>query len=305
MADQKSISAIFLSFFFLLLFKSSHGGDIAIYWGQNGDEGSLAETCDTSNYKIVNIAFLSSFGGGQMPAVNLAGHCDPSFYGGCTFLSPQISKCQEQGIKVLLSIGGEAGYYMLDSEDDAKQVAGYLWDSFLGGQSDSRPLGNAVLDGIDFNIQNGGNLYWDVLAKALKEYSDEIVLAASPQCSYPDDHLNSAIKTGLFDYVWVQFYNNPSCQYSDDDFKETLLSSWEQWLKIDANSIFLGLPASPSIGGYIPPKNFIAEVLPSVQTSSNFGGVMLWDRYYDLKNEYSESIKPSLDNNNNMMSKTL
>ncbi|TVU36428.1 hypothetical protein EJB05_18361, partial [Eragrostis curvula] len=61
-------------------------GDIAIYWGQNGNEGTLTQTCATGNYKFVNVAFLPTFGKGQTPVLNLAGHCDPSTNG----LSPRI-----------------------------------------------------------------------------------------------------------------------------------------------------------------------------------------------------------------------
>ncbi|KAK4279424.1 hypothetical protein QN277_011209 [Acacia crassicarpa] len=52
-------------------------GGIAIYWGQNGNEGSLVDACNTGNYKYVNIAYLSDFGNSQNPKLNLAGHCEP------------------------------------------------------------------------------------------------------------------------------------------------------------------------------------------------------------------------------------
>ncbi|KAJ6941741.1 hevamine-A-like [Populus alba x Populus x berolinensis] len=59
------------------------------------------------------------------------------------------------GIKVMLSIGGGAGSFYLTLKEDAKQAATYLWNNFLGGHSSSRPLGPAVLDGIDFDIEGG------------------------------------------------------------------------------------------------------------------------------------------------------
>ncbi|GMN73628.1 hypothetical protein TIFTF001_052209 [Ficus carica] len=145
-------------------------------------------------------------------------------------------------------------------------VAEYLWNNFLGGQSYSRPLGDAVLDGIDFDIEGGTTLYWDVLAKALKG-------------------------TGLFDYVWIQFYNDPPCQYSGN--VANLFSFWNAWTWIHADKIFLGLPASPEAAGsgYIPPDVLISQVLPIIKHySPNYGGVMLWSKYYD--NGYSSSIKP-------------
>ncbi|KAG8384007.1 hypothetical protein BUALT_Bualt04G0073200 [Buddleja alternifolia] len=155
MASSKAPINIALTFFisiFLILISHSDAGKISIYWGQNEGEGSLAETCATGNYEFVNIAFLPTFGNGQTPMINLAGHCDPSI-NGCTHLSSDIKSCQAKGIKVILSIGGGAGSYYLNSVDDARQVATYLWNNFLGGKSSSRPLGGAVLDGIDFDIE--------------------------------------------------------------------------------------------------------------------------------------------------------
>ena len=65
----------------------------------------------------------------------------------------------------MLSIGGAVGSYGLTSEGDARDVAAYLWNSYLGGTSSFRPLGDAVLDGIDFDIERGGANYWDSLAR--------------------------------------------------------------------------------------------------------------------------------------------
>nr|GLL40583.1 acidic endochitinase-like [Ipomoea trifida]GME17198.1 acidic endochitinase-like [Ipomoea batatas]GME19772.1 acidic endochitinase-like [Ipomoea batatas]GME20485.1 acidic endochitinase-like [Ipomoea batatas] len=272
-------------------------GEIAIYWGQNGFEGSLREACDTNLYNIVNIAFLITFGHGTTPVLNLAGHCDPAT-NGCKFLSEEIRYCKSKDIKVLLSIGGGVGNYYLSSPDDAKVVAQYLWDNFLGGQSTSRPLGDESLDGIDFDIEGGGsNQYYDVLAKALLELGEgagqKVYLAAAPQCPFPDHFLQEAINTGLFDYVWVQFYNNPPCQYNGD--ATNLLSSWKnEWSTIPTGKLFLGLPAAQDAAGsgFIDPDKLISDVLPVIKATPNYGGVMLWSRYYDKITNYSSKIKP-------------
>ncbi|XP_077249608.1 acidic endochitinase-like [Tasmannia lanceolata] len=289
---------ILLSLLLLALAGGSHAAGIAIYWGQNGDEGSLSDTCATGNYNYVNIAFLSTFGNGQTPELNLAGHCNPSA-NTCTGLSDEITSCQSQGIKVLLSLEGGSGGYSLSSTDDARQVADYLWNNFLGGNSSSRPLGDAVLDGIDFDIESGGSEHWDELANFLSEYSQQgnkVYLSAAPQCPFPDAHLGTAINTGLFDYVWVQFYNNPQCQYTSGSI-ENLINSWNQWTTVQASQIFLGLPASsdaaPS-GGFIPADILISQVLPIIKGSSKYGGVMLWNKFYD--NGYSSSIKSAVLN---------
>ena len=288
------LSALILAF---SIGKSNSVG-IAIYWGQNGFEGTLAETCATGNYAYVNIAFLSIFGDDRTPEINLAGHCDPRTRG-CVHISNNITSCQAQGIKVLLSIGGGAGNYSLSSPSNAKKTAKYLWNNFLGGHSAHRPLGPAVLDGIDFDIELGSNLYWDDLAKYLYAYSlrgRKVYLSAAPQCPYPDFFAGGMLATELFDYVWVQFYNNPPCQYSQGNVSN-LLSSWEQWTSsIQATKVFVGLPAAPAAAGsgYMPASVLISQVLPVIRSSEKYGGVMLWSKYYDDQTGYSASIKSSL-----------
>ncbi|KAI4340915.1 hypothetical protein MLD38_025707 [Melastoma candidum] len=273
-------------------------GGIAVYWGQNGNEGTLASTCATNKYTYVNLAFLNQFGNGQTPGINLAGHCNPSA-GTCTTLSNDIKSCQNQGVKVLISLGGGVGSYTLTSPAEAKSVADYLWNNFLGGTSSSRPLGPAVLDGVDFDIELGSTSYYDNLARYLSAYSTaarKVYLSAAPQCPYPDSHLGTALGTGLFDYVWVQFYNNPPCQYSSGDISK-ITSSWRTWTtSVNAGKIFMGLPAAPAAAGsgYVPPNVLTSQILPAIKNSAKYGGVMLWSKYYDDQNGYSNSIKSSV-----------
>ncbi|KAM1054755.1 hypothetical protein ACFX13_002117 [Malus domestica] len=293
MATKTQTLALTLSLLILISScKSSQAAGIATYWGQNGNEGTLVDACNSGNYQFVNIAFLTTFGNNQAPVLNLAGHCDP-ISSTCTGLSVDIRACQSQNIKVLLSIGGAVGSYNLTSADDARQVADYIWNNFLGGQSASRPLGDAVLDGVDFAIVIGGGQFYDELARLLNGHNRQaktVYLAAAPQCPIPDAHLDGAIQTGLFDYVWVQFYNNPPCQYADGN-ANALLSSWNQWASVPASEVFLGLPAAPEAapsGGFIPADALKSQVLPTIKNSPKYGGVMLWSRQYD--NGYSASI---------------
>lgn len=282
MVDSLRVALIFSLFLLMAvcLLRSSRAAGIATYWGQNGNEGSLADKCATGNYQFVNIAFLTTFGSGQTPVLNLAGPCDPGSNSSCTFLSNDIRACQNQGVKVLLSIGGGVGSYAITSVDDAREVSNYLWNNFLGGKSISRPLGDAVLDGIDFNIEVGSGEYWDDLARAISEFSTEarkVHLSAAPQCPFPDAFLDTAIKTGLFDYLWVQFFNNPQCEYANDG-ADNLVASWNKWTSVQSNQIFLGLPATSGMAssGYVPPDVLISQVLPSLSKSPKYGGIMLW-----------------------------
>ncbi|OIT07377.1 hevamine-a [Nicotiana attenuata] len=152
----------------------------------------------------------------------------------------------------MLSIGGGAGAYSIASSADASQVATYLWNNFLGGISTSRPLGDAILDGIDFDLESGEGPYW-----------------------------------GLFDYVWVQFYNNPPCQYNSGNFT-SFQDSWNHWISsIPAKKIFLGLPAASDAAGsgFIPMK-----IRDSINT-----GLGLWPWSWvqiNADSNPSELVKP-------------
>ncbi|KAI4348023.1 hypothetical protein L6164_008786 [Bauhinia variegata] len=301
MAAQKQALTLLLSLlafsFILKLSLANDEAGIAVYWGQDGREGTLRQTCD-GHYKNVILAFLNVFGCGRAPAWNFAGHCTEPWTP-CSTLAPDIQCCQSKDIKVLLSIGGANGDYSLCSPQDAQNFADYLYQNFLSGQFG--PLGSVTLDGIDFDIEGDrSNLYYDDLAKAVEAYSTEerkIYLGAALQCPIPDSHLDTAIKTGPFDYIFVQFYNNPPCQYSPGN-PANLFNSWDLWtsLALPNNTVFLGLPANPGAAGsgYIPPDDLINIVLPYVKQAPNYGGVMLWRRYWDIQTNpsYSDQIFP-------------
>lgn len=289
---------LFLATLLALAFKAK-AGSIVVYWGQDGREGTLTDTCASGKYGIVNIAFLSEFGNGKKPKVDLAGHCDASS-NGCQRVSTGIRNCQNKGIKVMLSIGGGSDGYTLTSPDEARRVAEYLWNNFLSGNSNSRPLGDAILDGIDFDIE-GGESHYAVLASRLSELSRggrKVYLTAAPQCPFPDNRLDKALQTGLFDYVWIQFYNNPQaqCEYNTNN-PQSFKDSWNKWTSsIPARKFFVGLPASRAAAnnGFVTTDVLKSQVLPFVQGSPKYGGVMLWNKYNDDQSGYSSRIRDSV-----------
>lgn len=121
-------------------------------------------------------------------------------------------------------------------------------------------------------------------------------MTAAPQCVYPDANLGPALQTGLFNYVWVQFYNNPGCEYTSGS-TSNLISSWGTWTSsVQAANIFMGLPASSDAAGsgYIPPDVLTSQVLPAIKGSAKYGGIMLWNRYYDVQNGYSAAVHGSV-----------
>ncbi|KAL6841301.1 hypothetical protein ACP4OV_028819 [Aristida adscensionis] len=212
--------------------------------------------------------------------------------GGCAAVGNDIASCQSRGVKVLLSIGGGMGNYSLASATDAQALASYLWVYFLGGA--------AVLDGIDFAIKDGSSGHYDDLVKNLaSQYDTEdarrrtYVLAAAPRWEYPDAALGAALATGLFDQVWVQFYNDPTCEYWPGDVAK-LRSVWEQWARSlpSRTALLLGLPASSDFvaSGYIAPHHLASEVLPVLGRANNHSGIMLWSRYQDMYTGYSTIV---------------
>ncbi|KAI9110275.1 hypothetical protein K1719_018717 [Acacia pycnantha] len=273
-----------LPYLLLIQICSSKFDDIAVYldqvyWDQDYVEGSLKETCATGKYSFVVINHIWMFQNSETHQLNLTGHCDPS--SGCTTIGSEIKYCQQQGIKVMLSLEGSSVNYTLTSYDDAQEAFDYLWNNFLGGSSSSRPFGDAILDGIDFYISEA-TLYLDDLARNLKSHSTDtqkLYLSAAPQCCSPDDFLATTLATGVFDYVWVQFFENYSCEYSEVNTIQ-FFKAWQQWeisLYGSKSKLFLGLTASQG-SGYVPVDLLISEVLPIVKESPNYGGVMLWTR---------------------------
>jgi chitinase len=190
-------------------------------------------------------------------------------------------------------MGGGALGYNLSSPSDAQDVATYLWDNFLGGTGGAtpRPLGNAVLDGIDFDME-APSKYYDNLARNLASLytganSEKYMLTAAPQCPFPDASLGGALGTGLFDHVWVQFYNNPPCQFAPGD-ASVLRSAWQQWTAaFPSATVYLGLPASPEAAGsgYVDADTLVSQVL-------------LWSRSYDKDAGFSVKLQSNLRNRN-------
>ncbi|XP_054785983.1 acidic endochitinase-like [Prosopis cineraria] len=304
MASKTQASSITLLLPLLLLsqyFSTSHGSTYhyVTYWGQNftEGEGELDAACDTNRYEIINIGFLDVFGNHQAPEINLPGHCEEySEDNPCSKYASQIAHCQSLGIKIFLSLGGPSGSYTLSSIADAQELSDYLWTNFLSGEPGSEgPLGDVTLDGIDFAIESGGNVYYDTLVEFLNPHRTSegaryFYLSAAPHCEFPDDYLNMAIHTWMFDYIWIRFYNKASCEYSDGD-AHNLLEAWDVWITqtVDkSHAFFVGLPACEGEEGYIPIADLKRKVIPKVKSSAFFGGFMLWE---DLVCKYSDKLE--------------
>ncbi|RCV26513.1 hypothetical protein SETIT_5G251500v2 [Setaria italica] len=148
-------------------------GNMAMYWGQNGDAATMADVCNSGLYTFVLLPRLNTTG------ILRANRTD---------LSADIQACQSLDVKVLLSVGG--GSSSAISVQAQTVDSKYLWHNFLGGNSSSRPLGNAVLDGINFDTETGDVARYEALANSLSQLSAQghgrkLYLTAAPQRPYP------------------------------------------------------------------------------------------------------------------------
>lgn len=72
---------------------------------------------------------------------------------------------------MILSLGGAAGAYSLQSQDQAETIGQNLWDAYgkAGSGSVPRPFGNSFVNGWDFDIEsNSGNEYYQYLISKLR-----------------------------------------------------------------------------------------------------------------------------------------
>ncbi|KHN95484.1 class III chitinase ChiA2 [Metarhizium album ARSEF 1941] len=289
------------------------GGQTVVYWGQNGGGGAV-ENNDLAAYctgqagiDIVVLAFLYQFGNGNKVASGSFGRScviTPAGEGqNCDDLARAIDTCKANGVKVILSLGGAAGTYALTSQEEAEAVGQSLWDAYGtpggGGGGPAapptpRPFGKTFVDGWDFDIEtsSGSNYYPFLIAKLRSNFAAgaRFLITGAPQCPVPEPNMNAIIAGAQFDYLWVQFYNNPGCSVDGP-------INYDAWKANVANtpsaraSIFIGVPASPlgatgtAAGAryYLEPGQ-LAALVARYSGDGAFGGVMMWSAAFSDAN---------------------
>ncbi|KAI8393951.1 chitinase 2 [Radiomyces spectabilis] len=270
------------------------GPAVVQYWGQNsaGAGGNaqkpLATYCDGNNDALI-LSFISAFNLGGLPVLNLANSCDGTFFQGTQLLTcPQVGEdiktCQSKGVKILLSLGGASGAYGFQNDQQAVAFAHTLWNLFGKGSSETRPFGDAVIDGFDLDIEGGGSTGYVAFVQEMRKLyaqdsSKQYYMTAAPQCPFPDALLGSVINAVGFDAINVQFYNN-YCAPTSGSFN---FATWDEWAKQTSPQknvkVYFGIPGSPSAAGsgYVP-FNTLKPIVQSVASSySSYGGVTVWD----------------------------
>ncbi|KND87722.1 Endochitinase 2 [Tolypocladium ophioglossoides CBS 100239] len=281
--------------------RGESGPQNVVYWGQNG--GNVVENNDLASYctsasgiDVVVLAFLYEYGNGVDIASGTIGQsCSISTTGqgeGCDDLAQAIDTCKSNGVKVVLSLGGAVGAYSLQSQAEAETIGQNLWDAYgnvQGGSSSvPRPFGETFVNGWDFDIEsNSGNQYYQYLIAQLRsnfasDSANQYYITGAPQCPIPEPNMNEIITNAQFDYLFVQFYNNPSCSVNAGinygDWKQNIANTPYADAKI-----FIGVPASPlgatgtqSGAEYYLDPSALASLTSEYVNDSAFGGVMMW-----------------------------
>ncbi|KAH8691985.1 putative chitinase 3 precursor [Talaromyces proteolyticus] len=298
--------------------RSSPGGQNVVYWGQNG--GGSIENTDLSAYctasqgiDVLVLGFLYEFGNGNtVPGGGFGQTCTVLATSGtsqsCESVAASITDCQKAGVKVLLSLGGGNGGYTVTSQSEAEAIGQYLWDAYgnSANSSVSRPFGDAIVNGFDFDIENnsnGNNQYYQYMISTLRsnfatDTVNKYYISGAPQCPLPEPNMGIIIQNSQFDYIWPQFYNNNNYTYpcalginGDAAFN---YDDWESFIAGTPSSgaaLFIGVPAAPlaANGGtsgevYYATPDQLATIVSSVDTYSQFGGIMMWSAGFSDSN---------------------
>lgn len=293
------------------VFDANSEDNVAVYYGTTPatELGGLEALCKSPNTDIIILSFLFSFFDAEgYPSIDFGPGCPGQTSAqattapglkDCSALAPEITACQSMGKKVLLSLGGYNSTTSFTSDDQATQFATTLWDLFGAGtglDAALRPFGpDVTVDGFDIDNENHSTDFYDTFAFALyqKINSDsstkKYYLSSSPQCPMPDTSIpTSALR--LSDFVWVQFYNNPSCNLDSPGFRDSF-AAWSRFLMGEPNyrrmpRLYIGVAGFEGAGsGNVKGSGLGTRVRDARSLYvQNLGGVMVWDGSEGAKN---------------------
>ncbi|KAL6793335.1 carbohydrate-binding module family 1 protein [Trichoderma sp. SZMC 28013] len=293
--------------------RQASGAQNVVYWGgTNNENDNLSTYCKpNAGIDILVLSFLDIYGTtGNIPYGNIGNSCYIGATGvpqQCDDLAASIATCQAAGIKIILSLGGAAGSYSLQSQSQAVAIGQYLWEAYgnSGSTAVQRPFGNVFVNGFDFDLElNAGSQYYQYLISTLRsnflsDSTNTYYITGAPQCPIPEPNMGEIISTSVFDYLWIQFYNNNG--YGPDPCSLGLpgdapfnFNNWTSFIATTPSKnakLFIGVPANTlaatgNAGGavyYATPAQ-LASIVQNTRSSPSFGGIMMWDAGYSDAN---------------------
>ncbi|KAI8614884.1 glycoside hydrolase superfamily [Chytriomyces sp. MP71] len=232
---------------------------------------NLRYYCNLGMYDRINLGYMTEFGNGddhftlnftntgsyQYPA----GGPPPDDVTVKTFerIGNDIQFCQSKGVKVILSVGGDAtsANYSFGTPGDGENAASWVLSRFLGGSGGDgvKPFGpDVVLDGIELAVRQVADEIWTMemvaFLKAIKRQSSRSLLSVAAECSLSAESGNYLIITDpsvILDYITVQFFNHPECSYP-------FAFNYPTWATLFDGGIMVGLAGdwtSAPFGGFL------------------------------------------------------
>ncbi|OAQ60073.1 chitinase 18-18 [Purpureocillium lilacinum] len=282
------------------------------YWGQKDNQG-LRAYCD-SGVSSVTLGFINSApehdkSDLKYPGINFSTHCwaetytdkngVPSpLYEYCQSLKTDIPYCQDKGVKVILSIGGmysSANNYKVSTTANGVHFADKLYQIFgpynptagVARPFDS-PDRHVAVDGFDFDLEvELDNKPYIAMINRLRALDNSLIITGAPQCplSTTPNVMAELLQQASFDALFIQFYNNPVCDYVGDGNGDKF--NLDEWVSFMAKSnsksakLYVGLPGGPTSNsarsGYISPDKVKELVCKYSTKTPNWGGISVWD----------------------------
>ncbi|KAI1374212.1 carbohydrate-binding module family 18 protein [Hypoxylon crocopeplum] len=320
-------------------FGISSKNNVVVYYGQGPNQASLSTYCADPTIDVIVLSFVSLFPAqaNGFPGINFGNQCGSAVYPGpgyngvnnatnnqlyqCPNIQRDLYTCrQTSNKKILLSLGGATTTYQLTGATDGTYFANVLWGLF-GPRTTTwvnagkpRPFDyNGVgfsVDGFDLDIEHAPTDNWagyTALATQLRtNYNtatgQTFYLTASPQCVVPDANLRGVLQQGVFDMLFIQYYNTPQCSaatwaannanYKPGGAFNTAgftFDTWTTWLASTPSKnarLFIGLPGSSSAASAVSVVGTAQaqNLIDAYYCRSNFGGVGVWEATYAAAN---------------------
>ena len=281
------------------------------YWQNfnNPAETPVRLTDIPAGYNVVTIAFADMASDGSI-SFTLQGPPYTSMQDAENVFKNDIKILQSKGVKVLLSLGGQNGYYTIN---DATQKTRFI-------RTAEELIATYGFDGLDYDLESGlSTANVTFLVDATRTIKNDfaakgktLFFSMAPETIdvywqvFPYGKYDELIKSNLMNVIHVQLYNSgcmpgikpgSACytQGTEDFIVSQADSTIQTWLKNgikEAEKLYaIGLPATSSAanGGYVKPDT-LKKAMQCLQTQTNCDTYIPVQAYPNLKNTMTWSI---------------